>query len=538
MNAATSRLDWLAQRSEKLCSLPGVAMRVLELTRDPQVGARELKDCIENDPALAAKILRVVNSSLFGLPREVSDLNQALALLGMKPLKLLVLGFSMPPALFQGLSSEMLGRYWRRTLTKAVAARELGERVWRRSADDAFLAGLLQDIGMLVLIQELGGPYIKFLEKITVSGQDLNGLECEALGFDHTTLSARVLSRWGLPEPLVDATSWRPELLSGAECSELARILALAELVARLVIDGRSDALDQFLDLGRSYPALNAAQVDRLVESLEGKVEQLADVLAVQLPRGMDYHDVLAESQSQLSDVAADAAGDLVRQRTAAPAALKEESVLEELGALSQSLREAVAQAASPVNRPVLTDEVARPEPIPVAPPPPPPPPPAPRRPEESLVEILESSVASCRAARCSLSLLLVEFASLERVRVAVGRERLQSLVDLVRTMCYRLDHEGMRLLDYGRDGFAVVLPDCDRRQAAELGNRLLATARHFDSLPAASGELSLALAVGTSTVPLPPKNFPPRDLLSAAERCLNASRASGGNVLKGIEIF
>ena len=70
-------------------------MKVLELTDDPRLDTRTLKECIENDPALTGKLLRVVNSSLFGLSREVSDLNQALALLGTKPLKLLVLGFSL-----------------------------------------------------------------------------------------------------------------------------------------------------------------------------------------------------------------------------------------------------------------------------------------------------------------------------------------------------------------------------------------------------------------------------------------------------------
>ena len=101
-------------------------MEVLQLTDNPQVDTRALKECIENDPALTGKILRVVNSSLFGLSREISDLNQALALLGTKPLKLLVLGFSLPGGLYAGIEARTLARYWRRTLTKAVAARESG----------------------------------------------------------------------------------------------------------------------------------------------------------------------------------------------------------------------------------------------------------------------------------------------------------------------------------------------------------------------------------------------------------------------------
>ena len=97
----TTLLDRFVRRSGELYSLPRVAAQVLELTRDEHLDARALKDCIECDPALTGKILRVVNSSLFGLAGEVRDLNQALALLGTKPLKLLVLGFSLPDGLCQ-----------------------------------------------------------------------------------------------------------------------------------------------------------------------------------------------------------------------------------------------------------------------------------------------------------------------------------------------------------------------------------------------------------------------------------------------------
>ena len=148
MTDPAHQLDRLAARARQLYTLPSVAIKVLELTNNPQVDTRELKECIENDPALTTRVLRVVNSSLFGLSREVSDLNQALALLGSKPLKLLILGFSLPGGLFSGVAAATLGWYWRRTLTKAVAAREISETVWRQPGDEAFLAALLQDLGM------------------------------------------------------------------------------------------------------------------------------------------------------------------------------------------------------------------------------------------------------------------------------------------------------------------------------------------------------------------------------------------------------
>src|SRR5262245_61242304 len=136
------------ERTGQLYSLRAAAAEVLRLTSEPRIDPRQLKACLESDPALAARILRVVNSSLFGPSRQITDLNQALTLLGIRPLKMLVLGFSLPKELFAGLEAEVLARYWRLALVKAVAARELAEGLWRLPGDEPFLAGLVQDIGM------------------------------------------------------------------------------------------------------------------------------------------------------------------------------------------------------------------------------------------------------------------------------------------------------------------------------------------------------------------------------------------------------
>ncbi|MCA9261018.1 MAG: HDOD domain-containing protein, partial [Planctomycetales bacterium] len=200
-------IDQIVGRAGSLYTLPAVAVEVLDLTNNPEVDLAALKTCIERDPALVVKLLRVVNSSLFGLSREVSDLNQALAMLGVKPLKLLVLGFSLPENLFAEVASEQLAWYWNTTLARAVAARELSEQLLGQSGDDAFLAGLLQDIGALVLLGELKEPYARFLAEVTANSADLHRLEVASLGFDHTELSAALLERWNMPTTLVAAIS-------------------------------------------------------------------------------------------------------------------------------------------------------------------------------------------------------------------------------------------------------------------------------------------------------------------------------------------
>ncbi len=110
----------LAALANNLYTLPAVALQILDLVDRTDTDTAVLRQCVEKDPALAAKILRVVNSSLYGPSQPIGDLGQALAFLGVKPLKLLVLGFSLPPRMFQGLEAKVLAYYWRHTLTKAV----------------------------------------------------------------------------------------------------------------------------------------------------------------------------------------------------------------------------------------------------------------------------------------------------------------------------------------------------------------------------------------------------------------------------------
>ena len=249
MTDSPDALDRFVARIGQLYSLPAVAVKLLELTAQPQVDLRALKACIENDPALVTKVLRVVNSSLFALTCEVRDLNQALALLGIKPLKLLVLGFSMSETLGKIRPCRSVDRYWRHTLTQAVAAREISEQIWKLPGDEAFLAALLRDVGMLVLLDELGTPYARFLDQALAADKDPAELEAGVLGFDHRALAEQLLDLWHLPSTLVSAISLSldPQRLAALPAAEqaLPRILRLAQSLADLVVDRRHAALER-----------------------------------------------------------------------------------------------------------------------------------------------------------------------------------------------------------------------------------------------------------------------------------------------------
>jgi len=557
MTDSATPLDRLAAKAGQLCSLPAVAMEVLELTNSPQVDVHALKRCIENDPALTTKVLRVVNSSLYGLSREVSDLNQALALLGTKPLKLLVLGFSLPDRLFEGVAAETLGWYWQHTLTKAVAAREISEAFGRPSGDEAFIAGLLQDLGILLLIQELGEPYVRLVEKVLARGGDLRPLETASLGFDHTMLTARLLDHWGLPEALTQAVRWPDSpmlVLSTSSGPSLQQIVHWAELVARLLADGESEALGELTTLGDASRGLSREQLEQLVDGLKEKVGQLADVLSLQLPEGCDYHHVLMEAHAQLAQVAAEVAEDMVGGQASRRALESEsEAFVDEFQALSEAItnlsRPAPAFAASkPGGRPVparaaagsFSQSVSRSRDAWG---------PADTHARETVHSAaagsdpgflgrLDAAVSACRQSQCALSLLLVELNDVQNLTITCGVDGLGKLRRLLETACRGGDHPDVTCLPYGDAGFAVILTDCERQPAVRYAGALIDRVRGLTPGQSPPGRPTLSVSVGAATLSVPTKNFPPKDLFEAAHRCLYGSHASGGGVVKSIEIY
>jgi HD-like signal output (HDOD) protein/GGDEF domain-containing protein len=547
MSAPPAAFDRLLARAGQLYTLPAVAFQVLDLTANPRVDTRALKDCIEKDPALVIKILRVVNSSLFGLAREVSDLNQAITLLGTKPLKLLVLGFSLPDRLFSGLTAEVIGRYWRRTLTQAVAARELARTFWRRDGDEAFIAGLLGDLGMLLLLQELGEPYVTFLEQVRSAGGDIAELEQTALGFDHFELTARLLDAWGLPPAIVLAIGARhiPHNIAalGERERPIGQILHLAKQLSQMLVDGRPDMLEQVLGWAGHYRGLAADEIDEFVGELQAKVEQLAGVLSLGLSSGTSYTDVLAAAHAQLAAVAGDVVNDVVRaERGRRDGKELEQALLDQTQSLAAALSLFNARQNSNEVSGTQKSHGAKSPAV------------GPRHDKAApagcgtatrvhasgtlvdnaeLADCVAAAVTACRRSRTALSLLLVELDDKADLVFQHGPQIARKFSALLENACSSVDHPQARCVAWGDGRCGLVLPACDRDLAVELATTLVRGTRELTG--PATGAPRLSVSVGVATLSLPPKNFPADDLIAAAHRCLGAAKTSGGNSLKSI---
>ncbi len=532
MNEVASQLEEIASRAVKLYSRPTVAMELIRLADQPNVESSALKECIARDPALTCKVLRVVNSSLYGLHRPVGDLNQAIGLIGIKPLKLLALGFSLPDELFAEVAARELEWYWTNTLTRAVAARLIAEQLWRQPGDEAFIAGLLQDIGILVLLHELGEPYAKFLAGIIEEKCHLAALEQDTLGFDHSQLSAELLSRWQLPERLVEAIAAPKKLprLSRmtSPAGDLSQILHLAEMLMQLVGQRRLSILDELLEAGKTYRGMTKSSLATLVENLQHQVDQLAESLSVELCEERNYVQMLVDANQRMVVLGEEVAGETITAR--------EEQLYNDLLANANELTDAMRgflrsedalkidgkrwfgkHAAHDTSRAGNGAESNQ---------------------NGELTRKLLATANRCRERRQELSLLLLEPNGLgpqtvEQADLANLRTR-----DVLDRACGALEPHKVTLLALKGYRIAAILADCERRSALAIANQAIAEFGKNASHPSRSASTSaITLGAGVATVSVVPKNFDANRMIESAARCLSAARLCGISTVKSIEV-
>lgn len=192
--------------SPQLPSMPAVAMQIIDLVQEDEADVDKIAETISLDPALSTKMLKTVNSSFYGLPKTVGSVHQAVVVLGLNSVKTLALGFSLVGKLTQsgGDGFDQMA-YWRRNLYCATAAKQLCDKLNIVQAEEVFMSSLLQDVGMLALVQVLGEEYISLLDQIKGDHRKLSKLENAELGGDHTEVGGALAESWGLPPLLVES---------------------------------------------------------------------------------------------------------------------------------------------------------------------------------------------------------------------------------------------------------------------------------------------------------------------------------------------
>jgi putative nucleotidyltransferase with HDIG domain len=277
-------LKAIAARTGDLPTMPITSVKALRMTNDPNTSAGELQRVIIQDQALTARVLRIVNSALYCLSREVSTISHAVALLGMETIRSIILAATVQNVLRSGfahsrdLGSKLLTEH---SWGAALAARILAQKTRYGNAEEAFLAGLMHDLGKPVLMTNIPDRYNPILNDVYRGTATFHQAEMQAFGFSHQHVGAILAEKWKFPPQLAEAIGYHHTPMSAPDHTKLACIVGIANLLMVALEIGfeKDKELEVEAHPAAAYLELTRADLDAIAEEVREALAQTPDPL-------------------------------------------------------------------------------------------------------------------------------------------------------------------------------------------------------------------------------------------------------------------
>jgi putative nucleotidyltransferase with HDIG domain len=274
-------LEQAVARLKDLPALPVIVSELLASFEDADVGLAQLADKIANDQALAAKTLRLANSSFYGLQSKVRTISQAIQVLGFDSVRALVVGAGVIGGFETGRKNGFdFDGFWRHAIACALCARALARRVGI-PAEQAFVAGLLHDLGRLVLVTRFPEHYAEVLAQRGLRDCPLQEAERAVLGIDHAQVGRALAQHWRIPEAICRAIGNHHQPMQ-QDFGDLPAIVHVANAVAHgLDLAGDEDDLVPELVPGAwDSMRLDPAALGAMFQTVETQFEESCRILA------------------------------------------------------------------------------------------------------------------------------------------------------------------------------------------------------------------------------------------------------------------
>ncbi len=282
-----------------LPSLPAVAVRLLELTSDPDVAMGDIAKLVQQDQALSAKVLKTVNSSFYGLSTPCGSIERAMGYLGLNTVKSLVLGFSLVETTKAVDDGFDLNAHWRRAIIGATGSRAVAKRVGGVDPEEAFTAALFQDMGMLAAFASLKTKYTEAIEG--VPHRVLCSSESQEFGFDHTKIGHGLASKWKLPEEICEAIRCHHDLDTVLpKHKELAQVVSIGAILCDSMDEKTAkSAIRKYERVTQGWYAKKAPDIETLLEEVAETSKTLAKMFEQDIGHLPSASEMMAQAQEQ-----------------------------------------------------------------------------------------------------------------------------------------------------------------------------------------------------------------------------------------------
>jgi len=227
-------IDATFDRIERLPTLPDISFRINELVNDPKASMRQMEAIIENDPLLSSTVLKVVNSSFYGMAKEISSLRLALVILGTREIKNLVLSLTVFRLFAETKFQQYFDhkQFWFHSAVTGQIAKSLSKKLQIQFEGADFVGGLIHDIGKIILLQNAAEEYLPLLKETAIAGTPVWRREMERFGFHHGHVGGWLALHWRLPRRLVAAMIYHIEPEKTPHYQLLVGVISLANALA------------------------------------------------------------------------------------------------------------------------------------------------------------------------------------------------------------------------------------------------------------------------------------------------------------------
>jgi len=473
-----------------LPSPPAIAVRLIELAQDPETDIASAADVIALDMALSARMMRIANSPLYASRRRIENLSQALTMLGLNATLQLALGFSLSRALRDDeRQSQLLDAVWRRGILSALGARYLGTACGVRRLEELMLAGLLQDVGILALLQVRPDSYPALLAEAT-SNAELLAKERILFDCTHADVGASLCTQWELPRYLADAIAHSE--LPEAPADLFERCVALSGHIADIWL---ADDVDE---------ARNTAlrEINAALDLDSARFEQVLQQVSQMLPELSAMFDIPVPSPARITFLL-DHASELIALRN-----LRE---LHDASAARQRADDYEQQArrlSEQAHLDALTGVLNR----------------------RQLEVVLEQEFGRASLAERPLSIAFIDLDDFKKINDLhghlVGDQVLQAFANRLQGQLRGSD----TVARFGGEEFVVLFPATSEQTAVEVIRRVLAIIAQTPMAIVNESPLYVTFSAGVATHGSYERFSDMRDLLKAADDVLYRSKHQGRN--------
>ena len=268
--------DKVMKAMRDLPPLPVAVQKLLAVMNDENSSADDVTQVLSSDQALAGKILRLVNSSYYGMSGEISTITRAVVVLGFSGVRNVAMGFGMVSAM-KTLGGHSMSEFWDHAIAAGAGAQAIAEQLGRNNdAEEAFIAGLMHDIGHVVLASAAPDEWAE-AQAAALAGADIVDAEKARLGMSHSAVGQRLMKYWQLPVELQEASRWHHDIkIAASRRQPLTTLVALGDVLACIHGGGFERPLAE-QDLGRLL-RLNCLEVRQVREALGGMDEKIEEM--------------------------------------------------------------------------------------------------------------------------------------------------------------------------------------------------------------------------------------------------------------------